>query len=247
MKKLFLLCLLSFICNILPAQSVLSYYKVLENGLSGSPSLTDTVYKSGDRILLEEASSFSFQRLRNGVTTVVKVTNKYGSFEVDSLFRIAQNEMLSRHGNKSSKVSKAASQHKSADSTMCEFTSKIARFFNEKQSHLIEYGLVDVTRENRTLRITNISKNEDMFVDIVWEKDGLLMSALSFHRNFSNNSVLYPGESMNCTVNQYVEQEQLYVICTPYPIEYNTIRLDDINTDDMSREMFIPLTIIPVP
>lgn len=245
MKRLFLACLLAVIGNALNAQTEGSTYKVLKNGLSGSLDMADKTFNSGEVIDLKEASSFDFQRSRNGKSAIVRVSNKYGRYEVDSLFRIAQNEIVSRRNNKSSRVSKPSSQRKDADSTIYGFINKIASFIGGKYPELKEYGDVDVSRSQQLISVTNIS-DIDMFVDIIWVSRNHCMSAISFMRDFANNSILYPGETLNYSVNEYIADKELFVVCTPYPIEYNTIDLSQVNERDYSYDEHIPLTMCAV-
>lgn len=245
MKRLIAFCLMALSCHLVSAQKVECTYKILENNRYGSYEPADTdVFKSGQVIVLKELASFDLQRVRNGKLTTVRVNGKSGTFDVDSLYRLAKNDMSSK-GNKSG-LSRPAYQKKASDSTLIGFTNKIVNVMNDKQSVLFECGPVDVKRDGRKVKVTNVSDDTDMFVDIVWNKEGRCMSALSFYVDFSNNHVIYPGESIVLTVNEDVPRENLYVVCTPDPIAYNTIILRQDAEKDLSLDMDIPLTIIPL-
>lgn len=243
MKKIVWIILCATICNCAYSQNSVCCYKVLENGFSGDWEVAGKEFSSGEVINLKQVSTFDLQRIKNGKITQEKVYQKYGSIEVDSLYRLAQNEKIALKNNKAPGVSKAASQHKSAEYTLYVFTSKLASFINGQQTSLLEYGAVDLKRSSQVVYVTNTSDN-DMFVDIIWLIDNQCMSALSFLRDFTNNTVLYPGETMECIVNDFVADEDLYVVCTPDPIEYNTIDILQASEQDLSADVIVPLTIV---
>lgn len=245
MKRLIALCVLASSCLFASAQEVKSEYRIVQNGLSGSYEPADQKkFESGQVIVLKGSTSFEFERARGGTRTTVMVSGMNGTFEVDSLFRLAQND-LEPKGNESGR-SKGASNPKGSDSTLIGFTNKIVNVMNDKQSVLFECGPVEVKRDGREVTVTNVSDNTDMFVDIVWNSEGRCMSALSFSEDHSSKHLIYPGESIVLTVNEFFTQENLYVACTPDPIEYNTIDLRQDAGKDLSRDMDIPLTIIPL-
>lgn len=245
MKRLIALCLMASSCLLASAQKVECTYKIIQNGMSGSYEPADKdEFKSGQVIVLKESASFDLIRVRKNKWTMVRVRGKSGTFEVDSLFRLAWNERSSKK-NKSG-LSKPAFNSKDSDSTLIGFTNKIVNVMNDKQSVLFECGPVEVKRDGRKVTVTNVSDNTDMFVDIVWNREGRCMSALSFLEDFSNNNVIYPGESIVLTVNEYVARENLFVVCTPDPIAYNTIILRQDVGKDLSMDLDIPLTIVPL-
>lgn len=246
MKRLVCLCFLAIVCWNMYAQGTESVYKVLENGFKGSNDIAGKIYKSGDIIQLKESSSFDFQRIRKGKQSMEHVNSKYGPYEVDALYRIAQNERLAKRNNKSSNVAKPSSQRKAADSTLYCFTGKIASLIDAQSPLIMEFGTIEFQRTGPKVFVKNTSDNDDMFVDIIWIRDGLCMSALSFSRDFANNIVIYPGETIECVINEYVIGESLFVVCTPCPIEYNTLDLKQAKEDDMTYDMDIPLTIVPL-
>ncbi len=234
---------LAIICGNVYAQGTKSMYKVLENNFSGSKEIAGREYESGQTILIKEASSFYLQRARKGTKTTERVNNKYGQYEVDSLYRIAQNE---RNARNNGKVSNPSFQIKGTDSTLYSFTRKIVNLFDGQMSSIMEYGTVECKRDNQKIFVKNTSDNDDMFVDVIWTRNGICMSALSFSRDFANNKVLYPGETIECEINEYVAGERLFVVCTPWPIAYNTIDLNQAKEQDMTYDMDIPLTIVPI-
>lgn len=242
MKRILYICFLAMLCWNMYAQETQTVYYVLENGFSGSNDIAGTTYKSGDTILLRESCSFYFQRIRNGQISTEHVSGKLGSFEVDSLYRIAQNERRAKRNNKASNVSKSASQYKGTDSTLYRFTGKIARLSDAHIPSITEYGSIEFKKDGQKIFVKNTSENDDMFVDIIWIRNGLCMSAISFSRDFANNKVIYPGETIECMINEYVTGERLFVVCTPWPIEYNTIDLKQALEQDLTYDMDIPLT-----
>jgi len=243
MKRIVWIILCAIICNYAYSQNSNCSYKVLENGFFGDFEVAGKEYLSGQIIYLKEVSTFDLQRIKNGIITKENVYKKSGAFNVDSLFRLAQNEKIALKNYKAPNVSKASSQHKSAEYTLFGFTSKLAGFIGGQQKYQFEYGAVEVKRSSQTVYVTNISDN-DMYVDIVWLLDNQCMSAISFLRDFVNNKVLYPGETMKCVVDGYVADEDLYVVCTPNPIEYNTIDTSQASEQDLSSDLTIPLTIV---
>lgn len=250
MKRLVCLFFLTLICGTVYAQDTVSVYrykyKVLKNNYSGSKEIAGKEYKSGDIISLIEPSTFDLQRIGKGKQSKERVRNKYGLFVIDSLYRLAQNDREAIRNIKSSNVSKPSGILKSTDSTLYRFTGKIASVFSSQIKSITECGTIEFKRNGLKVVVKNTSDIDDMFVDIIWTKDGLCMSALSFSRDFANSKVIYPGESIECVINEFVAGEKLFVVCTPWPVEYNSINLNQAKEQDMTYDIDIPLTIVPI-
>lgn len=242
MKRIITAVLLFVIPIGLLAQSTKVTYRIVDTKATYEPAGKET-FHPGDSITIQNISQFDLKRYTRGAHVIIdsqRIEYLSGTFEISELYamveRLKSQNLSKVIGGKDYTPGAFArpAGDKSINESVAAIVSFLQNILNQQDFHANDNSLI-VSKRDDMIDVLNRSE-EDLFIDVLWVKNGRFFSAISYAKDYVSFYPLEPNTMRTIKIDRFANAETLYVIGTSSPVAYNTIELDDYQHSSQQGE-----------
>lgn len=219
------------------AQSGDVKYKVEDTSATYKP-VGKKYFNPGDSITVSKNTKFYLHYSGNLERQLI--TSFEGTYEISELFDKAKKTMekniAQSIGGKNYTPAAATrlSTDKSSNDSILVIVNTLKEFLKNIDNPITNGGEITAEKDGENITVYNKSGRE-MFIDVIWVKQGRCFSALSYAMDYVSYYPLSKDDSINIKIDRFANAENLFVVATSVPVAYNTIVLSDYeNVDNKS-------------
>lgn len=190
-----------------------------------------TIFFPGQTITIKKYSRFTVARYyaghQEGKVDIIGL--EPGPYEISELYARAerqqsqnQSEAIGKKGYTSGAYVRSTKSINESEAAIVSFLQNI---LNQSDTQTQDNSLI-VSKEDDLINVLNKSE-EDLFIDVLWVKNGRFFSAVSYAKDYVSFYPLEPNTTRTIKIDRFANAGTLYVIGTSSPVAYNTIDLND--------------------
>lgn len=234
MRRIFTIVLLAVMPIGLLAQSTKVTYRIVDKEATYEP-VGKEIFYPGDSITVQNISQFDLKRYTRGSRVIIdsqRIEYMSGTFEISELYALAE-RLKSQNRSKAiggkdytpGAFARPAGDKSINESAAVAVVSFLKNILNQSDTQTQDNSLI-VSKEDDLINVLNKSE-EDLFIDVLWVKNGRFFSAVSYAKDYVSFYPLEPNTTRTIKIDRFANAGTLYVIGTSSPVAYNTIDLND--------------------